>query len=60
MNEDDFEDTAVMALEDCQHQAGKGLKALERAHFHLDGNASDEVYAALDDVYRALTAITWR
>ena len=60
LDEADVEYTADMALENCQKEAQKGLKALERAHFYLDGNASDEVYEALDAVYRSLTSITWR
>lgn len=59
MDEDDFEYTADMALDDAQTHAEKGLKALQRVHFHLDGNASDEVYEALEAVYHSLTAITW-
>lgn len=61
MNEEDLDDeyTVDVALEDCQAEAQKGLKALERVHFHLNASASDEVYEALEDVYKSLTRITW-
>ena len=59
MNDEDVVDNAALALEHCQTEAQRGLEALERVHFHLDASASAEVYEALEDVYRALTAITW-
>lgn len=59
MNEEDIEYTVDMAFADAQDEAQKGLKALERAHFHLDGNGPDEAYEALHDVFKHLTSITW-
>jgi hypothetical protein len=59
MDEEDLEYTADMALEDAQEEAQKGLKALERADFHLDDNAPAEVFEALEEVHCALTRITW-
>lgn len=58
--DDELEYTADMALEDAQEEAQKGLKALERVHFHIPANTSDEVYEALEDVARSLTSITRR
>lgn len=59
MNKEDVEYTVDMAFADAQEEAQKGLKALERVYFHLDGDASDESYEALEDVFRSLTSITW-
>lgn len=59
MEDEDLEYTLDMAFADAQEEAQQGLKALERAHFHLDGNGPDEAYEALHDVFRSLTAITW-
>lgn len=59
MDEEDNEYTLQDAFDQAQAAASKGLKALERVHFHLDANASDEVYEALEDVYHELAGITW-
>lgn len=53
-------DSAIAALEDCQAEAKKARDNLSRAHLHLDGKATNEVYDALADVDRSLSRIEWR